>query len=106
MSEVTAINLEGIFHSRARLAIVAYLSTAGGADFTLLREYTKLTDGNLSTHLRKLEAEGYVEIKKGFVGRKPRTSVLLSEKGKTAFSAYLDDLERIIRATRESKGTP
>jgi DNA-binding MarR family transcriptional regulator len=104
MSGVAALDLEEVMHSRPRLAILAYLLTAGGADFTLLRDHTGLTDGNLSTHLRKLEDAAYIDVEKGFVGRKPRTSIFLNSRGKAAFTQYLNDLDAVIQAVRQSKG--
>ena len=59
------------------------------------------TDGNLSVHLRKLEEVGYVTIKKSFSGRKPLTRVLLADKGRAAFVAYLDAIERLLPRAAE-----
>lgn len=88
--------LDEIIHGRARLGIVAYLSTAGEADFTNLRDRLQLTDGNLSTHLRKLEEAGYVRLKKRFVARKPQTTVALTDAGRAAYLGYLEQLQRLI----------
>lgn len=88
--------LDEIVHGRLRLGVMAYLSTAQAAEFGELKARLQTTDGNLSVHLRKLEEAGYVAIKKSFVGRKPLTRVMLTEKGRAAFVAYLDALESLL----------
>lgn len=104
MTARTALDLEDVLHGRARLAILAFLSSAGASDFTLLRDHTGLTDGNLSTHVRKLEEAGYVEIVKTFVGRRPRTTIHVTGRGRSAFDTYLEDLQQIILAARGLEG--
>jgi len=89
-------SLDEIFHSRIRLAIVSVLVGAGEADFTSIRDAIGATDGNLTTHMRKLEDSGYVEARKGYVGRKPLTSYRLTESGRKAFSSYVENLARFL----------
>ena len=72
-------------HGRIRLGIMAYLSAASPAIFGELKARVNATDGNLSTHLRKLEDAGYVEIEKRFEGRRPQTRVHLTESGHKAW---------------------
>jgi DNA-binding MarR family transcriptional regulator len=91
--------IDEVIHGRLRLGIMAYLSTAETADFTALKARLQATDGNLSVHLRKLEDAGYVAIEKQFVGRKPLTTVSLTEPGRTAFIAYLDAMARLVNPT-------
>jgi DNA-binding MarR family transcriptional regulator len=88
--------LDEVIHGRVRLGIMAYLTSAGGADFNTLKAKLALTDGNLSVHLRKLEEAGYVAIDKSFVGRKPLTRVSLSEAGRAAFAGYLDAIAKLV----------
>ncbi|MEH6699485.1 MAG: transcriptional regulator [Brevundimonas sp.] len=88
--------IDDVIHGRVRLGIMAYLSSAGMADFSDLKTRLKTTDGNLSVHLRKLEEAGFVEITKRFVGRKPLTEAQLTDAGRTAFMAYLDTLSALI----------
>lgn len=88
--------IDELIHGRIRLAVMAFLSTANAAEFTDLRNRIGTTDGNLSTHLRKLEEAGYVTVSKGFVARKPQTVVTLTDKGRTAFLQYLDALKGLI----------
>jgi len=85
--------LDPVIHSPVRLAVVSVLAAVKQADFGYLKAATDTTDGNLSTHLAKLEESGYIAIKKTFKGRKPYTSCTLTEKGRTAFQDYLKALE-------------
>jgi DNA-binding MarR family transcriptional regulator len=88
--------LDEVIHGRVRLGIMAYLTSAGVADFNTLKAKLSLTDGNLSVHLRKLEEAGYVAIDKSFVGRKPLTRVALSDAGRAAFAGYLDAIAKLV----------
>ena len=88
--------IDEVIHGRIRLGIMAYLSSAGSADFNELKARLQATDGNLSVHLRKLEDAGYIDVEKAFVGRKPRTTVTLSDTGRTAFVRYLDAMQKLV----------
>jgi DNA-binding MarR family transcriptional regulator len=88
-------NLDELVHAPARLAIMAILIQQDRADFTWLARQLNLTGGNLTTHLRKLEDAGYVRCRKGFVGRKPRTTYRMLPKGREAFERYLRELEKL-----------
>ena len=88
--------IDEVIHGRVRLGIMAYLSSAGSADFTTLKVRLQLTDGNLSVHLGKLEQAGYVAIAKSFAGKKPQTTVSLTAAGREAFIAYLDAMAKLV----------
>jgi|SRR5881394_2013632 len=88
--------LDDVIHGRMRLGIMAHLVRAEVADFNELKAALNATQGNLSIHLRKLEDAGYVNIEKGYFGRKPRTQVRLTKKGRKAFATYLDDIGRLL----------
>lgn len=88
--------LDDIIHARIRLAIMTILLTRGKTDFATLKKQTKTSDGNLSTHLRKLENAKYISLKKSFVERKPITIYWLSDKGKKAYLKYIETLERLV----------
>jgi DNA-binding MarR family transcriptional regulator len=90
--------LDDVIHGRLRLGIMAYLSTASPATFVELRAKVNATDGNLSAHLAKLEAAGYVEIAKTFEARKPVTRVALTKAGRNAWMAYLERLRGLLDA--------
>lgn len=90
--------IDDAIHGRIRLGIMAYLSTASPAIFGELKEKVNATDGNLSTHLRKLEEAGYVEIEKRFEGRRPQTRVHLTAAGRKAWLKYLDQIRSLLDA--------
>jgi DNA-binding HxlR family transcriptional regulator len=85
--------LDPIIHSQVRLALLSVLMSVKQADFNHLKKMTETTDGNLSTHLAKLEEAGYIRVKKSFEGKKPLTTCSLAEKGRAAFSKYVKALE-------------
>jgi len=86
-----------LFENRVRLAVMSLLMVEEWLDFGRLKETLDLTDGNLSSHINKLEGAGYVEVRKRFVGKKPQTSYRATAKGRKAFQDHLDALENIIR---------
>jgi DNA-binding MarR family transcriptional regulator len=96
MSSFDIGKIDDIIHGRLRLGVMAYLANAEVADFNELKSVLEVTQGNLSVQLRKLEEAGYVTIEKGFLGRKPRTQVRISDAGRRAFAAYLEALGKLI----------
>lgn len=88
--------IDDVIHGRLRLGVMAYLANAEVADFNELKSVLEVTQGNLSVQLRKLEEAGYVTIEKGFLGRKPRTQIRITEAGTAAFARYLDALGQLI----------
>ena len=91
--------LDKIIHEPARLRIMASLITLDPdeqVDFVYLRGLLKLTNGNLGAHLSKLEKEGYIELRKTFIARKPRTFVTTTGKGRDAFKQHVAGLRQII----------
>ena len=97
MDPESILSLDTVIHAPNRLAILSLLISLEEADFVFLKESTGLTDGNLSTHLSRLEAEGYIEIRKTFRGKKPHTTCALTEKGRQSFHHYLEQMEQIVR---------
>lgn len=89
--------IDDTLHSRIRLAVVAALLSVDTAEFNFLKDMVKTTDGNLSTHLKKLEDAGYISSKKRFVDRKPQTKYKITEKGKHALAEYVDTLEKFLK---------
>jgi len=92
--------IDDVIHGRLRLGVMAYLIRTEVADFNELKLAVNATQGNLSVHLRKLEEAGYVKIEKGYLGRKPRTQVHLTQKGRKSFAAYLESMSRLIDQAR------
>ncbi len=88
--------LDDVLHSRLRLAIMAALVSCDGMNFISLRDLVGATDGNMTTHLKKLEEVEYIQISKEFVGKKPQTTIALSPKGRQAFKDYLSVLDSFI----------
>jgi DNA-binding transcriptional ArsR family regulator len=96
--------IDELLHSRARLAIVAFLAGAEEADFVAIRDATKMTDGNASVHLRKLEDGGYVSLRKHFVARKPQSLYALTARGRKALLDYVAHLEALVPKAAGDKG--
>lgn len=80
--------VDPLVHAPARLAILATLAALESADFLYLLHATGLTKGNLSAHLAKLEAAGYVAVEKTYQGRRPLTLVSLTDSGRQALAQY------------------
>ncbi|MCS7312832.1 MAG: transcriptional regulator [Acidobacteria bacterium] len=93
---VDLTDLDPIFHERVRLGILTLLVQADELDFTTLKEFLGLTDGNLAQHMRVLEEAGIVAVRKTFVGRRPRTYYRLTPAGRRRFREYLDRLRSIL----------
>ena len=89
--------IDDVIHGRVRLAIMAFLSAAGAADFTLLRKKVGVTDGNLSVHIRKLEEAGYIRVEKKFSKRRPLTICHLTDDGRAAWLDYIGRMEALLR---------
>ena len=87
--------IDTVIHEPARLNIMAQLYVVESADFLFLMRQTGLTFGNLSSHLSKLEAAGYVIVKKEFLGKKPHTMLRLTEKGRLAFRKYVQSMKQL-----------
>ena len=90
------LQIDRVIHEPARLVVTAHLYVVESADYVFLMQNTGLTWGNLSSHLSKLEAAGYVEIAKEFVDRKPHTMVHLTQEGREAFDAYRRQMKALL----------
>ena len=95
MSIISGLNKE--FESRVRLGVMSVLMVNEWVDFTEMKNLLQVTDGNLASHSTALEKRGYIEIKKEFVGKKPRTSYQITATGKTAFQEHLAFLEKLMK---------
>jgi len=89
-------DIDRLVHEPARLMIMAYLYVIESADFVFMMRQTGLSKGNLSSHLSKLEAAGYVIIQKEFVKKIPRTFLSLSSKGREAFDNYQNQMKQFL----------
>ena len=89
--------LNKIFENRVRLGIMSILMVEEWVEFKRFKEILEITDGNLASHLKALEKKMYIEMKKEFVGRKPKTSYNATKLGKEEFKKHLNNLENIIK---------
>lgn len=89
--------LNPLLHSELRLAVVSILIGVEEADFIFLRQETGATAGNLSVQLDKLARAGYIEIEKGFRGKKPRTVCRITDTGREAFAEYVEALKSYLQ---------
>jgi DNA-binding MarR family transcriptional regulator len=100
-----APELDPVIHAQARLRVVSALSVMRDEDsiaFPRLQETLRMTAGNLSVHLRKLEDAGYVEVTKTHHGRTPATLVKLTRRGRLAFEDYTAALRALLNPSEES----
>ena len=98
--KVSFDDLHKAFESRVRLGIMAALAVNDSLDFTSLKEFLDVTDGNLATHIKRLEEERFVDVKKSFIDNKPNTSYSITGEGKKAFEDHLKVLEKIIKSQK------
>jgi DNA-binding MarR family transcriptional regulator len=97
MSEIfgSMAGLDKLIHEPARLAIMTALSACRSADFTFLQHLTGLTQGNLSGHLTKLEEAGFLQLDKQFVGKRPNTTISLTDEGRKAIEQHWQQLQNL-----------
>lgn len=93
-------DLHKAFENRVRLGIMSALAVNDSLDFTSLKEFLEVTDGNLATHIKKLEQEGFIAVEKSFIDNKPNTSYSITPEGKKAFEDHLQVLEQIIKSQK------
>jgi DNA-binding transcriptional ArsR family regulator len=93
------LNLDRVIHEKGRLAIISLLAATEFLSFTEIRDILKMTDGNVSVHLKTLRQSEYVAITKRVKNRKPLTTVSMTEEGRLAFQKYLADLESIVQSS-------
>lgn len=89
--------LNKVFDSRIRIGIMSALVVNDSLNFNDLKALIDVTDGNLATHLKTLEDNKYINMQKGFIGRKTNTTYSITKAGEKAFRAHLDALEQIIK---------
>ena len=88
--------LDPLLHSELRLVIMSTLNAVEEADFNYLKKNSNATSGNLSVQIDKLSEAGYIEVRKEIVGRKPRTTCRITEKGIKAFEDYIRALRELL----------
>jgi DNA-binding HxlR family transcriptional regulator len=90
-------NINKVFESRVRLGIMSLLMVNETYDFNRFKETLDLTDGNLASHLKALEENRMIKVKKKFIGRKPNTSYSATERGKAEFRQHLKAIDKLIK---------
>ena len=85
-----------LLHQGIRSKLVSMLISNDELPFKALKEALGVTDGNLSSHLSKLEKEAYISIEKTFEGKRPKTVVKIAPTGREAFEAYIEALKAFI----------
>jgi DNA-binding MarR family transcriptional regulator len=98
--KVSFDDLHKAFESRIRLGIMSALAVNDTLDFTSLKEFLDVTDGNLATHIKKLEQEGFIKVEKSFIDNKPNTKYTMTPRGKKSFEDHLNVLEQIIKSQK------
>lgn len=101
---MTSINdLHKAFESRIRLGIMSSLAVNDTLDFTALKELLEVTDGNLASHIKSLEKEGFIGMKKSFIDNKPNTRYFMTHDGKKAFKEHLQILEDLVKSQKNNR---
>jgi DNA-binding MarR family transcriptional regulator len=100
--EESAARFDELIHAPTRLSLVSLLAAAEWAEFKYLRDALELSDSALSKQLSTLEAAGYIQVRKGFVGKRPRTWARLSPVGRAAFTGHVAALQQILRTAGAS----
>ena len=95
--------LDRVIHEKGRLPIMSLLAATRELSFTELREALKMTDGNLSMHIKTLQEAGFVSVAKTFHNQRPLTTCSLTPNGRRAFASYIDLLEQIVRQARDAE---
>lgn len=92
------LHIDRLIHEPARLIILGMLSVVAEADFLFLMKTAELTRGNLSSHMTKLETAGYIEVRKEFAGKTPRTVLSITPVGKAALDLYRKKMKAVLKA--------
>lgn len=87
-----------VLHQGVRSQIMALLIKDDEMSFKMLKKNLSLSDGNLSSHLSKLEKEHYIQINKSIVDKRNITIVMVTNKGKIEFKLYIKQLQDFIES--------
>jgi DNA-binding MarR family transcriptional regulator len=96
ISKKRAELFDPLLHQSVRSKLISSLIANEELPFRALKEILGVTDGNLSSHLKKLEDGGYVKIEKSFEGKRPRTTIHITDEGSDAFKKYIDELRAFV----------
>ena len=98
--KISINSLHKAFESRIRLGIMSALAVNDMLDFNSLKDYLDITDGNLASHIKALEKEKFISVKKSFIGKKPNTKYFMTKEGRKAFNDHLKALEQLIKSQK------
>ena len=94
------LQLNRVIHEKGRLAIMSALAATPELSFTEMKNALEMTDGNLTTHIRILQEEGFVSVAKSYQNNRSLTTCSLTKAGRKAFTDYIDLLEQIVRQSK------
>lgn len=94
--------LDLTIHPPTRLQICALLAGADWVEFATVRDAVGVSDSVLSKQSRVLEEAGYIRVRKGAVGRRPRTWFRLTPAGRRAFARHLEALQSLAATGRQN----
>ena len=95
MAKLDVSRIDNLLSSKYRLAVLAFLSGGDEIDFNYFKSELDISDGNLSSHISKLETAGYVAVKKDFEGKKPKTTYRITKKGLEQYEQYLNEIAKL-----------
>ena len=95
--------VDRLIHEPSRSVILAVLTAVNRADFLYLQRETGLTKGNLTVHLSKLEAAGYIKIEKTYRGKLPLTLCSITDQGNLAFENYRHQLKQFLDLGKDNQ---
>ncbi|MEV4373966.1 MULTISPECIES: transcriptional regulator [unclassified Nonomuraea] len=98
--------LDEVIQHPTRLTVMAFLSGALEAEFAAVRDYAEISDASVSRIVSALQEAGYVHVRKGYVGKRPRTWLSLTQEGRRALAGHLDALRAIAETARRSAAGP
>lgn len=93
-------NLNKIFDSRIRLGIMSTLMVNSSVSYNEMKEMLNITDGNLASHLKTLEDNGFIRVQKGFIGKKTNTTYSVTKAGEKAFKLHIAALEQMLKSLK------
>jgi DNA-binding MarR family transcriptional regulator len=102
MTRPAGSQLDPVLHNATRLTVLAYLSACKEAEFGVVREHCAVSDPTLSKAVGQLETAKYVKVKKGYVGKYPRTWLAATAAGRTALKAHLKALEDLVAGAQRA----
>jgi DNA-binding MarR family transcriptional regulator len=96
--------LDEVIHAPVRFSIMSALAAADRAEFQFIRDTVEVSDSVLSRQMSTLEAAHYLVLTKGYVGKRPRTWLSLTDDGRAAYAAPIAALHAITNAMATTTG--